>query len=94
MTRNPNIDMHEHRPAVDAAGDHQHQPATPDRKKGGRAVGGDREFAERSPLSNAHRISGRGDADGMTGSSHRRQREPDELRRGGVPFDPRKPQFK
>jgi hypothetical protein len=91
MASNPHIDKHEHRPAVDGAGDHQHQPVTADRKKGGRNVGGEKDFAERSPLSNAHKVHGRGEADGMHGSSHRREREPDELRRGGIPVDPKKP---
>jgi hypothetical protein len=99
MTKNPHIEKHEHRPAVDASS--EHRPATNQpvadrgksvhRKAGGRHAKHDHDRAYQAPFSNANRVSGRGDADGMTGSAHKREKTPDELRRGGIAIDPKKP---
>jgi hypothetical protein len=62
-----------------------------DRKASGRNESHDRGRADQAPFSSAHTISGRGDGGGMHGSSHKREKAPDELRRSGIAVNPKKP---
>jgi hypothetical protein len=71
----------------------EHLPAT-DQHRGEKVKGAGHEHDHRSPLSGANKVSGRGGSEAMTGSDHRPAKPAEPLLRGGLPFDPTKPQFK